>query len=292
LLERFVALTLRALPIVLAGSTLVACGSITSGDSARPTANQQNELSASLQDELTGSLAALTVSAPGTPAFFPVIVNCPTVSSTADTDGDGIPDDATLTFQNPPCTASGFRGGSLAVTGAVRIQDPSGANNTAFDLTLSGLTWAFTDSVGATVYTSVRNGTRSRIGSTSAARLSSALTIQRLRPPIAAATLTVAMADSFIAATPGTLQIGQPLPSGFMVVTGSISWHRSTENWTLTVATTSPLQYDATCLTTPQRIAAGQIILVGTVAGVPGVLTITWSGCGTDPARHWTATPQ
>ncbi len=283
---------LRALPIVLAGSTLLACGgSITAGDSARPTANQQNELSSSLQDEVTGSLAAVTVSAPGTPAFFPVIANCPTVSSTADNDGDGIPDDATLTFQNPPCAATGFGGGSLAVTGAVRIQDPSGANNTAFDLTLTDLTWAFTDSAGTARYTSVRNGTRSRIGSTSAARVTNAITIQRLRPPIAAATLNVATTDSFIAATPGALLVGQPLPSGFVVITGSITWHRSTENWTLAVATTSPLQYDATCLTTPQRIAGGQITLTGTVANVPGVLTITWSGCGTDPARHWTATP-
>jgi len=286
-----VALILRLFPIVLAGSALVACGSITAGDSARPTANQQNELSSSVQDELTASLAALTVRAPGTPAFFPAMANCPTVSSTADGDGDGIFDDATLTFQNPPCTASGFRGGSLGVTGTVRIQDPNGANNTGFNLTLAGLTWAYTDSTGAPTFTSVRDGTRSRIGSTSAARLTSAITIQRLRPRIATATLTVQTTDSFVAATPGTLLVGQPLPSGFMVVTGSIGWHRSTENWTLAVATTSPLQYDATCLTTPQRIAAGQITLTGTVANVPGVLTVTWSGCGTDPARHWTATP-
>ena len=36
----------------------------------------------------------------------------------------------------------------------------------------------------------------------------------------------------------------------------------------------------------------GQLTLTGTVANVPGVLTVTWSGCGTDPARHWTATSQ
>lgn len=283
---------LRLLPIILAGTTLVACGSITAGDSSRPTANQQNELSASLQDEVTGSLAALTVSAPATPAYFPVIANCPTASNTTDSDADGIPDDATLTFQNPPCTASGFHGGNLAVTGTVRVQDPSGANNTAFNLTLTNLAWAFTDSVGGTFYTSLRNGTRSRIGSTSAARVINDLAIQRQRPPIATATLTIQTTDSFIAATPGTLQVGLPLPSGFATITGTITWHRSTENWSLAVATTSPLQYDATCLTTPQRIVAGQITLTGTVANVPGVLTVTWSGCGTDPARHWTATPQ
>jgi hypothetical protein len=283
--------TLRLLPFLLAGTALVACGAITSGDSARPTANQQNELSASLQDEVSGSLAALTVSAPGTPAFFPVIANCPTVSNTTDSDADGIPDDATLTFQNPPCTASGFHGGNLAVTGSVRVQDPSGANSTAYNLTLTNLAWAFTDSAGGTFYTALRNGTRTRIGSTSAARVVNDLTIQRQRPPIANATLTVQTTDSFIAATPGTLQVGQPLPSGFATITGTLTWHRSTENWSLAVATTSPLQYDATCLTTPQRIVAGQITLTGTVANVPGVLTVTWSGCGTDPARHWIAAP-
>jgi hypothetical protein len=290
-MEPVVALTPRILPMLLAGCCLTGCGSITAGDSARPTANQQRELASSLQDEVNGSLAALTVSTPATPAFFPVIANCPAVSSTTDSDADGIPNDATLTFQNPPCVASGFGGGSLAVTGTARIQDPSGANGTAFDLTLTNLSWAFSDSAGSNIYTAVRNGTRARIGSTSAARVTNDLTIQRLRPPIATATITVQTVDSFIAASPGTLQVGQPLPSGFARIVGSISWHRSTENWTLAVATTSPLQYDATCLTTPQRIVAGQLTLTGTVAGVPGVLTVTWSGCGTDPARHWTATP-
>ena len=289
-MERAVAFVLRAIPIVFAGSALLACGSITAvGSDGRPTASQQNELSSSVQDEVAASLAALTVSAPGTPAFFPVIAGCPTTSGSADTDGDGIPDDAMLTFQNPPCTATGFRGGSLGVSGSLRIQDPSGGNSTAFNLTLTNLTWAFTDSVGTAVYTSIRNGTRARLGSTSAAKITNAMTTQRQRPAIATATLSLATVDSFVASAPGTLLVGQPLPSGLFAVTGSLNWHRSTENWSLVVATTAALQYDATCLTTAQRIKAGQITLTGTVANVPGVLVITWSACGTDPARHWIA---
>lgn len=284
------AFVLRAIPIVFAGSALLACGSVTAvGSGGRPTTSQQNELSSSMQDEVAASLAALTVGAPGTPAFFPVIAGCPTTSGSADTDGDGIPDDATLTFQNPPCTATGFRGGSLGVTGSIQIQDPSGANGTAFNLTMTNLAWGFTDSLGAAVYTSIRDGTRTRLGSTSAAKITNATTTQRQRPAISTATLTIATVDSFVANTPGTLLVGQPLPSGLFAVKGSVTWHRSTENWNLVVATTVALQYDASCLTTAQRIKAGQITLTGTVANVPGVLTITWSACGTDPARQWIA---
>ncbi|MEO8140902.1 MAG: hypothetical protein ABI742_14710 [Gemmatimonadota bacterium] len=284
------AFVLRAVPIVFAGCALLACGSITAaGSGGRPTTSQQNELSSSVQDEVAASLAALTVSAPGTPAFFPVIAGCPTQSSTTDADGDGIPNDATLTYSNPPCTATGFRGGSLGVTGALRIQDPSAGNSTSFDLTLTDLAWGFADSLGAAVYTSIRNGTRVRLGSTSAAKITNTLTTQRQRPTISTATLTIATVDSFIASTPGALLVGQPLPSGLFAVKGSLSWHRSTENWNLVVATTVALQYDATCLTTAQRIKAGQITLTGTVANVPGVLAITWSACGTDPARQWIA---
>ncbi len=281
----------RVLPLFVAGSALLACGSITGGTTGPgPTASQASELALSLQDEVEAALPSLTISTPGMPHGFPVIAGCPAVGSTTDSDADGIPDDQLRTFLDPPCTLDGYRGGTLGLTGTVRIQDPSGANNTAFNLTLTDLTWTFTDSAATRTYTEIRNGTRNRLGSTSAASIATDLVTQRQRPNRATATVTLLTTTNFQANT-GAIVLGQPLPSGQVSVAGSLAWHRSTENWNLTLATEVPLQYDATCTTTPQRIRAGIVTLRGTVNSGPGVLTLTWSACGTEPARQWTATP-
>ncbi len=283
---------LRAVALLSAVIAVAGCGTITGGvGTPGPSANQRFELATSLQDEVESAMPALTVSSPALPAAYPVIAGCPAQPSTTDTDGDGIPNDATLTFLNPPCIAPGFRGGTMALTGALRIQDAAVGNTSAFNLTLTDLAWVFTDSAATRTYTSTRNGTRARTGTADVASIVTDLTTVRQRPARAHATLTVATTTSFTASTPGTIQMGQPPPSGALSVAGLLTWRRSTENWSLAVATLVPLRYDASCVSTPQRITAGTLALTGTVADVPGVLTITWSACGTEPAHQWIATP-
>jgi hypothetical protein len=283
---------LRATPLLLTAGVLAACGNITGGvGSSGPSANQRYELANSIQDEVESALPAMTASAPATPAAFPVIAGCPAVSGTTDSDGDGIPNDATLSFLNPPCTAPGFRGGTLGLTGTLRIQDGAVGPTGGFSLTLTNLAWTFTDSGATRTFTSIRNGTRTRSGDSNGASVVTALTTVRQRPTRANATLTVATTTSFTANVAGSVQSGQPLPSGQISIAGSLDWKRSSEHWTLAVSTPVPLQYDASCTGTPQRIKAGILTLTGTVADVPGVLTVTWSACGTEPAREWIPAP-
>lgn len=286
---------LRRLRPLLLAALLPACGDLDgSFGSGGPTLSQQLELRLALEDEVESAASGLTLDSAGTaalPGAFVALAGCPAVSSTADGDGDGIPNDATYTFSNPPCGVSGPAGGDWAVTGQLRAQDPNGANNTAFNLTYTDLAWSFTDSAGGRTYTATRNGTRTRLGSSNAASLAVDLTIERDRPNRATATVTVLTTVSFTAATPGSLQVDEPLPDGSLTVAGSLRWERSTEDWSLAVATPVPLVYDADCTTTPYRIKTGQVTLTGTVAGQPGVLTLVWSACGSPPARSWTPTP-
>lgn len=280
---------LRSALLLSAVAVVAGCGNITGGiGSSGPSAAQRYELATSLQDEVESTLPGITVSSPAVPATFPVIAGCPAVSSTTDGDGDGIPNDATLTFLDPPCTFPGFRGGTIGLTGLVRVQDGAVGNTGAYTLTLTDFAWDFTDSATTRTYVSSRSGTRVRTGSADAASVANTITTVRQRPGRANATLTVATTTSFTASTPGSIHVDQPLPSGQLNFAGFITWHRSTENWNLAVTTQVPLQYDATCTSTPQRIKAGIITLTGTVADEPGVLTITWTACGTDPARQWT----
>jgi hypothetical protein len=197
-------------------------------------------------------------------------------------------DNATFTFAVPPCKIDGFNHGTMKLTGEIGIQDPNFSNSTSYDLTLTDMAWVFTDSAGVLDYTATRNGTRSRLGSSDAASDHGVATTERRRPQISAvATIGLDLDWGFTAADPGSLQLDQPLPDGSLSVSGSLHWHRSTENWDLTVTTVQPLVYDAGCATTPHRISAGQVNLAGTVAGQPGTLVLEWSACGEEPSPIW-----
>jgi hypothetical protein len=76
-----------------------------------------------------------------------------------------------------------------------------------------------------------------------------------------------------------------------LTITGTLHWQRSTENWDLAIATPTPLAFNTTCTTTPQRIDAGVLTLTGTISGAAGVLSLTFTGCGVDPTRTWAASP-
>lgn len=265
---------------------LCGCGDLSVGvGGPGPSASQALELALAVQDELESATAALTVARPGPPPAWTPPAGCPVVQGTADADGDGIPDDATLTYAAPPCEVP-FRRGALQVTGELGILDPNFANNQGFNLTYTDLAWAYVDSTGDRDYTATRNGTRVRLGSSDASSLTSNVTIVRQRPNRANTTLTLALVHGFTAATPGTLLVGQPAPSGSFMISGSVDWKRSTEDWQLTVQTPVPLVYDATCTTTP-RIASGQLTLNGTINGKAGTLWLTWSACGKEPTRAW-----
>ena len=54
----------------------------------------------------------------------PTPPGCVTPSTPADSDGDGVPDDAIYLFTAPPCRFTGWRGGTLDIVGQLRVQDP------------------------------------------------------------------------------------------------------------------------------------------------------------------------
>lgn len=285
---------MRRLPAAIAALALLAActadltdnGGGGGGGGGTPPVNRYTELSSSLEDAAESEVSMMTIGVPGLPLSFPTIANCPTVSSTTDGDADGVPDDATLTFNNPPCSTTGFFGGTLAVTGQVRVQDSSQANSGRYTVTLTNLSWQFTDTAGVSTYTAIRNGKRSRTGTDSAITLLVTDTVTRTRPQITAiATISKQLTWNFVAQTPGDIVANQPLPDGTVTVAGNWRWVRSSEDWNLTVATPIPLTYDASCTTTAQRFTSGRVTLTGTIAGTAGTLQINYTQCGKQPTR-------
>jgi hypothetical protein len=60
-------------------------------------------------------------------AVEPIVRGCATVDDLTDTDHDGAPDRATFTYTLPACRFTGYRGGTLDVTGTIVLSDPTPA---------------------------------------------------------------------------------------------------------------------------------------------------------------------
>ncbi len=262
-------------------------------------ASEANDIGEAVADEIDQSIGSLSVdgAAAGkasaqTAASFSVAgltppgTSCAAVSNTTDTDNDGAPDLATYTFALPACSFTGFRGGSLEITGTVDLSDPTPLDfDFAFQATLHDLQFKFTGPRSNLTYTAVRNGTRVLTGNAAGASLSNAITVQRTFPVRQPATVTHNLLLSFTPTEGQSLVPGQPLPSGTFVKSGTFTWSRASVTRTFAVTTVDPLVWDASC-TTDRKIASGEI---HATLGDGSYVRTVWSGCGVDPVRTFVA---
>jgi hypothetical protein len=284
------------LPAVLTASAIFGCGDgILSG--AGPADELTTDIGESLRDEVEAALGALTLTSSlepiGTTQDAPaaaslLAIPCVTPSSPADSDGDGVPDDATYLFTAPPCRFTGWRGGTLDLVGTLRIRDPapSGAGF-GYEATLANLRKLFVSSDNKQFQDVRRNGTRTLSGSVTGLLLTANLQVLRGFQGHSDAAIDKQWALNFTPATP--LQINTPLPSGSMDIAGTIDWVRGNEHFALTITTPTPLQYDASCTETVQRIRAGDLDAAGTFGELEGVVRVSWRDCGSEPRFSFTS---
>ena len=281
----------------IAGSLLIlgmtACSSSTSpsggtvlsiaetSDIADATADDVDQAVGSLSSE---GAAAFSVASRQSAAAFsaPPGGGCATVNNTTDTDADGAPDDATFTFALPACSFTGFRGGTLEITGTINISDPT-PNGADFNYlaTLTDFQFKLTSPLTVRTFTATRNGTRALSGNAAGVSLSNTITLVRSAPNRTDATISHAFTISFTTASGETFALGQPLPNGTFTKSGTFTWSRGTITRTFTVTTVAPLVWDASC-TTDRKIVAGEIH--ATLAD-GGYIKTVWTGCGLEPTR-------
>jgi hypothetical protein len=284
----------RTRPAYLAAiiSSLVSFGcsdGILSG--AGPADELTTDVGVTLRDEVEASLGSLTLGSSLAPIGTAQAAvreasalggTCVTPSSGADSDGDGVPDDATYLFTAPPCRFTGWRGGTLDVVGSLRIQDPVPANaGFGYDGTLTNLRTLFISADGKTLQDVRRNGTRTLSGSVGGLLLTNNIQVQRSFTGHSDAAVDLQWNLNFTPATP--LQINAPLPSGALDIAGTIVWDRGAEHYELTITTPTPLQYDDSCTDTVQRIRAGVLHAAGDFGELHGVVRVNWRDCGEEP---------
>lgn len=250
-------------------------------DGATISAAETNDIGEAVADEVDQSAGSFSLHGAGA-GEVPPGPDCATVSNTTDTDGDGAPDDATYTFALPACSFSGFRGGSLEITGTVDLSDPTPGNaDFAYQATLHDLQFKFTGPQGNLTFSAVRNGTRVLTGNAAGASLSNNITVDRTFPVRQPASVTHNLLLTFTPAQGESLALGQPLPNGTFVKSGTFTWTRGSVTRTFVVSTVEPLVWDASC-TTDRKIASGEI---HATLGNGGYIRTVWSGCGVDPVR-------
>lgn len=271
------------------GLALGGCGdsSAPSGVDVIPGAEVQ-DIGEAAADEVDQGVAALeSVSLEATAPFLPfrpLGTGCAAVSNTTDSDGDDAPDQATFTFALPACSFTGYRGGTLEVTGSIVLRDPTpNAPDFAWQATLNDFTWSYTSPGGGESFTAVRNGTRVLTGNAAGLALTNTITVVRTYPIRPEGTVSHNLLLQFTPAQGETLERGQPLPDGTITRTGTLTWSRGTRSRTFTVTTVEPPVWDASC-TTDRKIASGEIRMT-----LPdgGYVRVVWTGCGENPVRSF-----
>jgi hypothetical protein len=270
---------------------LAACGD--SNDNTvpgGPSSEQVGAVGGTTRDEVEASLNSLTLTTTIEPLGAEASSGvgsvgrppCATPSSSTDSDGDGIPDDATYLFTAPPCRFTGFRGATLDIVGQIRIQDPTLTDaGFGFLATLTALRFTYTPASGSAVYSVTRNGTRALTGSVAGLQLVTDLQVARTFTGQSDAAVDQQWTVSFTPESP--LALNQPLPSGTLDVEGTLNWTRGTESFELAVTTETPVHYNAGCSGDSRRIDAGEVRANGTFGDVTGYVRIRWSECGKDP---------
>lgn len=269
---------------------LGACGDSTDPDDDPLPDNAATAVGLTVRDNVEASLDAFFPSRLLQPfSTGPANDPCVTPSSATDTDGDGVPDDASYTFTAPPCRYTEVRGFTLDVVGQLRIVDPVpdtagfGAN-----IALTDLRFSLSAEDSDLDYDVRRNGIMSLTGSPAGLELVTDLQVQRSFTGLSDALAEHRWTVGFDPET--TLQINLPLPNGSVTVAGTVGWSRGeNENFELTITTVTPLHYDASCEATGQRFDDGELRVSGTFGETPGSVRIVWEDCGDDPGIEFVA---
>jgi hypothetical protein len=268
---------------------LGACRGSTDNSGLGPDPELSTSIGTVAADEADAALNALSLPTLLTPIGVTIAAPCAAPSSTTDSDGDGIPDDATWILTAPPCRFTGYRGGTLDFVGQLRLQDPTpDAAGFGYAATLTALRATFTTSGdNPTSYSVTRNGTRSLSGTVAGLLLTADLQVIRTFTGLSDAAVDEAWTVKFTADSP--LQINEPLPSGTLDVAGTFGWTRGAQSLDLTVTTPAPIHYNAGCTSSPRRFDAGELHVAGTFDGTPGYVRLRWTACDAAPEVKFVA---
>lgn len=279
-------------------STAPSTAALTAADANLIGAHLARELTASMSVVAAGGNAAAIASMRGTPARVAaafsrtsgasesssdIIPACPSLDNTIDSDGDGVPDDATATFALPQCRAI-IASDTTEITGTVHITDPVASpppNPAAFGFTaaLSDFTVRFGAADPRASFTETRNGGEALVFAP--AGLQQAHHMSIVRQDSGGTTLVNEHLQAAFAPAQGSvLTPGQALPNGEFIATGASSWQHGSTAAEMEIATTVPLAYDASCAAgSPTPFRSGEVHARAVNSGAQALVRIVFANC-------------
>ena len=217
---------------------------------------------------------------PGSPALATSSATCtPTRSPSPPTnsDGDPVPDSVRVDFTG--CTFTGD-GHTVAVSGSIDLVDPTPATtDRAFRMRSNALTRTVTNSATGATRSVVETGVRSVVPTADRVQLADTMTTEYTFASGTTASHVRKWLATFTADQAGSIQLGSRLPSGDWTIAGKSAYTSGTNSYSLSVTTTDPLHYNASCNVEP-RFDSGTISVQVTKGTTSTTVTITFTGCG------------
>jgi hypothetical protein len=208
---------------------------------------------------------------------------CPSLNNTNDSDGDGVPDDATATFGLPQC--QGIVGNdTVDITGTIHITDPVASpppSPAAFGFTAALAN--FTVHLGArdpsASFTETRNGGEALVFAPAGLQQAHHMSVVR---EDSAGTM-IASEDlhaSFVPEQGSVLVSGQGLPNGTYIAAGASSWQHGNVSAEMEISTAVPLDYSASCAAgAPTPFRAGELHARAVAPGAQFIVRIVFANC-------------
>jgi hypothetical protein len=223
-------------------------------------------------DLVGGSSSAMALNGS---ACVPTVSPLPIVN----TDGDRAPDSIRITFAN---CANSWPLHTDSISGSIDVIDPTPAAAGA------NVRFAFTDLRHKRVFTLSNLFTSVTLnGVRQAARTNTTLqhtvtdfTTDYVFRNGGTASHNRDWSSNFTADVAGSITFDSPLPSGTWTIAGTSSWARGSRTHQVTIATSPPLHFNASCTVVP-RFDAGTLTAVVTRNGNQSTVTVAFTACGT-----------
>ncbi|HET7789714.1 MAG TPA: hypothetical protein VFK78_02870 [Gemmatimonadales bacterium] len=213
----------------------------------------------------------------GTAPASPDVCVSRTPASPANSDSDAVPDSVRLDFSG---CVFGFAGHTLTITGTIDFLDPSPTQTDhALETRYTDFGFSAHDSATGKTRSFTQNGTRTVSGSDSVLSFTETgfQTVYTFANG-ATATHLVDWSAVFRADVAGTIH-PDSLPSGDWDITGTSTWSRGGNDYSLAVTTNPQLHFNATCAVRP-RFDAGTLTAVVTRNGATSTVTVQFTACG------------
>jgi hypothetical protein len=218
------------------------------------------------------------------PVFFtPRSAGCPALSENppTDTDGDGVPDNLTLTFDPATCTFTRPGGhASLELSGAITVSDPSTVGK-GLRLAFATFQQKFTIEDSIFFQRSV-DGVWQLTSDSSGFAATDSTTVLNTSSQRPSSELAKAWQVTFGADSGSTFGPCLRLPSGDFIINGTTTRTHDTVTRSFSVTTVAPLHRDVTC-DAESKIVSGELDVIHTDSAGTATVHITYNGCGQDP---------